>query len=128
MARILVVEDDPDLRALVVRRLQHAGHRVQGAVDAADAISLVIAKGTPDLVVLDVNMPEVDGFALLGLVREQTGRADLPAVFLSGRSEIADVAMGRSLGAAYLTKPFVGVTLLGAIDTQLGVGVPWREW
>jgi DNA-binding response OmpR family regulator len=122
MARILVVEDDQNLRDLVVRRLQHAGHRVQGAEDGAAATNLVSAKGAPDVVVLDVNMPDVDGFELLEILRRQTGQVDLRAVFLSGRSELDDIATGRALGAVYLTKPFVGNALIGAIDTQLNVG------
>ncbi len=128
MARILVVEDDADLRALVVRRLQYAGHRVQGAEDAMDAMGLVAHKGAPDAVVLDVNMPDIDGFELLGRLREQTGRSDLPAVFLSGRTQLADIAAGRALGAAYLTKPFVSNALIGAIETQLDVQAATQGW
>jgi DNA-binding response OmpR family regulator len=128
MARILVVEDDADLRALVVRRLQHAGHRVQGAEDGAEAKGLVADKGAPDVVVLDVNMPDIDGFELLGILREQTGQSDLPAVFLSGRSQLDDIATGRALGAVYLTKPFIGNALIGAIDTQLKVEALTQEW
>jgi DNA-binding response OmpR family regulator len=127
MAKILVVDDDPDLLALVVRRLGHAGHRVQSALAGREALALIEERGAPDIVVLDVNMPDLDGLGLLVAVREQTGRADLPAIFLSGRVEAGDVAAGRALGAVYLTKPFVSSALLAAIESQLAkieVAVP----
>ncbi|MEO7354198.1 MAG: response regulator [Gemmatimonadales bacterium] len=119
MARILVVDDDTDVRALVVRRLQHAGHRVQGASGVTETLKLIDDKGAPDVIVLDVNMPQVDGLELLGMVRQHVGRADLPAVFLSGKMLPDDIAAGRALGATYLTKPFVANALLGAINAIL---------
>lgn len=130
VAKILVVEDDPDVRALVVRRLQSAGHRVHGALDATDATAAISERGAPDVVVLDVTMPGIGGLQLLGRVREQTGQAELPAVFLSGRVAPEDIAAGRALGAVYLTKPFVGSALLGAIDAILARTQPVSrlEW
>jgi DNA-binding response OmpR family regulator len=119
MAKILVVDDDPDLLALVVRRLGHAGHRVQSALAGHEALTFIEERGAPDIVVFDVNMPDLDGLGLLVAVRAQTGRPDLPAVFLSGRVEAEDVAAGRALGAVYLTKPFVSAALLAAVDSQL---------
>jgi DNA-binding response OmpR family regulator len=116
VARILVVDDDPDVVRLVVRRLQHADHKAHGVHNAADATAFVAEKGTPDIVVLDVDMPEIDGLELLTRLREQTGSAELPAIFLSGRMRPDDIAAGRHLGAVYLTKPFVANALLGAID------------
>lgn len=119
MAKILVVDDAPDIVNLVVRRLQRSGHRAQGANNAAEACAFVADKGAPDLVVLDVTMPDVDGFELLGLLREQTKIADLPAIFLSGRVESEDIAAGQALGAVYLTKPYVGSALLRKVDEIL---------
>ena len=118
MARILVVEDDADVRALVIRRLQQGGHRVQGAADASEALSVIHTKGSPDLVVLDVGIPDLDGFGLLVKLREEV-RPDLPAVFLTGRMRPEDIATGRALGAKYLTKPFDTTALLSAVDTLL---------
>ena len=115
-ARILVVDDDPDVVQLVVRRLQNADHKVRGVHNAADALAFVTEKGTPDMVVLDVDMPDMDGLALLALLREQTGSPELPAIFLSGRMRPDDIAAGQALGATYLTKPFVGTALLKAVD------------
>ena len=119
MAKILVVDDAPDIVTLVVRRLQRAGHRAQGANNAAEACAFVSDKGAPDLVVLDVTMPDVDGLELLGLLRQQTGIDDLPAIFLSGRVEPEDIAAGHALDAVYLTKPYVGSALLRKVDTIL---------
>lgn len=70
-ARILVVDDDPGARLLVGRGLQRAGHRVQQAGGATEALELVETKGSPDAVVLDVSMPQMDGLELLGRVGAQ---------------------------------------------------------
>lgn len=122
MHKILVVDDDPDLLALVVRRLGQAGHRVQSAPGGEEALALVRERGAPDIVVLDVNMPGLDGLELLVALREATESPDLPAVFLSGRVEPEDVEAGRALGAVYLTKPFVSRALLSSIESQLTKG------
>lgn len=119
MARILVVDDDADVRSLVVRRLSNAGHRVQGASGAGAAEELVESKGVPDIVVLDVGMAPVDGLELLTRLRTQTGSSDLAAIFLSGKMRPEDIAAGRELGAIYLTKPFIANALLGAVQKIL---------
>lgn len=124
MAKVLVVDDDADIRALVVRRLHEAGHLVMDAAGAVEAMALIRDRGSPDLVVLDVSMPDMDGLQLLGRVRAQTGRTDLPAVFLSGRVQPEDIAAGGTLGAIYLTKPFVATALFAAVEHLLPKAVP----
>ena len=119
MARILVVEDDGDLLALIVRRLRHAGHRVLDATCGADATALLREKGAPEVVVLDITLPDVDGFELLGMLRAQAEQEALPAVFLSGRVLLEDINAGRALGAFYLTKPFNATALLRAVESVL---------
>lgn len=119
MAKILVVDEAPDILNLVVRRLQRAGHKAKGASNAAEACAFVGDNGAPDLVVLDVTMPDVDGFELLKLLREQTAVDDLPAIFLSARVEPEDIAAGLALDAVYLTKPYVGSALLSKVDSIL---------
>lgn len=117
--KVLVVDDDPGVRLLVVRRLKQAGYRVRDASDAGEALMWIVAHGAPDVVVLDVGMPEVDGFELLSRIRDQVDQPELPAVFLSGQVESEDITKGRSLGATYLTKPFVASALLSAIERLL---------
>jgi DNA-binding response OmpR family regulator len=130
MAKVLVVDDDADLLGLVARRLRHAGHRVQEASCGVDAETVVRDKGLPDVLVLDVNMPDLNGLELLGRVRLQTGQTDLPAVFLSGRVGHDDIAAGQALGAVYLTKPFVTSALLKAVESVLAGSEtePKNEW
>jgi CheY-like chemotaxis protein len=115
VSRVLVVDDDPNMRDLVSFRLRKAGHRVLTAESGAAALAIVEAQGTPDVAVLDVTMPGMTGLQLLPAMREAAGSETLPAVFLSGRVHEADVEAGRALDAAYLTKPFSGIALLNAV-------------
>lgn len=119
MAKVLVVDDDDDVRNLVRHRTQRAGHRVLTAGSADEALALIAERGAPELVVLDVAMPGMDGLELLDTLRATDGLADLPAIFLSARVQDADIAEGRARGALYLTKPFVANALLNAIDRLL---------
>jgi CheY-like chemotaxis protein len=116
MARILVADDDADILALVVQRLRHCDHTVQGVGDAAAALAFVVERGAPDLVILDVTMPGMDGLELLRRLRVDTGVEDLPAIFLSGRMRPADIEAGRALGGRYLTKPYIATALIAAVD------------
>jgi CheY-like chemotaxis protein len=113
--RVLVVDDDPNVRDLISFRLRKAGHRVLTAESGAEALALVDAKGAPDVAVLDVTMPDMSGLELLPAMRSREGLEDMPAVFLSGRVDHADVEAGRALDAAYLTKPFSAVALVNAV-------------
>ena len=115
MPRVLVVDDDPNVRDLVSFRLRKEGHRVLCAESGQEALALVESRGAPDVAVLDVTMPGMTGLELLPAMRACDGMADLPAIFLSGRVEEADVAAGRALDAAYLTKPFSGIALTNAV-------------
>ena len=118
MSKLLVVDDDPDILALVQLRLQRAGHRVLGAASGAEALAIVAERGAPDLAVLDVSMPGMSGLELLSTLRQRQG-AEVPAVFLSARVQPEDIERGRALGASYLTKPFVASALLNAVERAL---------
>jgi CheY-like chemotaxis protein len=125
LSRVLVVDDDPNLRQLVTIRLQKAGHRVVGADSAFEALAVVQERGAPDVVVLDVTMPGMSGLELLPVLRAIDGCEHLPAIFLSGRVEHHDVEAGRALDAVYLTKPFSAIALCNAVERLAAVEAGW---
>lgn len=95
-ASILLVDDNPDLLALVGDSLRTAGYtRIRTAATCADARAL-FAAATPELMILDINLPDGDGFTLL---RQLHAAADVPALFLSARDADADRLLGLGLGA-----------------------------
>jgi DNA-binding response OmpR family regulator len=114
MARLLVVEDDPDVRDLISMRLVMVGHRVIAMPDADLAVASVDHFGQPDAYVLDIGLPDMNGFELLTSLRARLPA--VPAIFLSASARESDIRRGRELGAAYLTKPFTACALLDAID------------
>jgi len=129
LARVLVVEDDPDIRMLLDVRLRHMGHLVLTAGSAQEALALLAEKGAPEIAVLDVLLPGTSGLDLLVALRADPAHPDLPAIFLSGRVEPADIAAGRALGATYLTKPVVMTALAGAIERVLAAAqAPAGAW
>ena len=109
-AAILLVDDNPDLLTLVTDNLRTAGYKtVCTAADCA-AARAAFAAHRPDLMILDINLPDGDGFGLLRTLRAES---DVPALFLSARDADADRLFGLGLGADdYLTKPFLMQELL----------------
>lgn len=132
MARVLVVDDDHDVLTLVLERIRRGGHKVVGASSGPEALRMVEERGSPDIAVLDVSMPEMDGLDLCDRLRGLPGGAELPVIFLSARCQESDVAAGRAKGATYLTKPFVSSALLSAIDRAVAASrersVPDDAW
>jgi DNA-binding response OmpR family regulator len=103
MATVLVVDDEPIVREVVVRYLAQEGRRTLGAADGSVARGL-IERGSPDLVVLDVMLPGTDGLELCRWIR---GRSELPVIMLTARGEEADRIVGLEFVADdYVTKPF----------------------
>ena len=115
MAKVLVVEDDMDIRGLVENRLRRHGHRVVSVGSGEEALATIAERGVPDVAVLDVVMPGMSGLDLLRTLRDDPGTCGLPAVFLSGRILESDIDAGRALGATYLTKPLVLSALVEAV-------------
>ena len=116
MARILVVDDDPSVRALVRDVLELEGHDVELAVDGYAALRAVAAV-RPDCVVLDVRMPGMDGHEVLARLRATTGGRELPVVMLTGAADDATAWRGWSGGVdRLLGKPFDAAQLLRFVD------------
>jgi CheY-like chemotaxis protein len=119
MARVLVVDDDPDLLMLVEMQLRRNKHKVATAASGREALDMVESKGCPDVAILDVAMPGMNGLELLRELRSKPGMESMPAVFLSARVGPEDIKAGQALGARYLTKPYVMNALLAAIEDSL---------
>jgi DNA-binding response OmpR family regulator len=116
---ILTVDDDERIRRLVQINLQRAGYRVSGAGDGIEGLEQ-IERERPDLVLLDVNMPRLDGIELLRQLRARPDTAALPVVMLTARSQDEDVLEGTRSGANYyLTKPFSPPELLAVVRQAL---------
>ncbi|MGH9179321.1 MAG: response regulator transcription factor, partial [Acidimicrobiales bacterium] len=106
MARVLVVDDEADIRGLVRLSLELDGHEVQEAVDGLDAL-LALDTGAPDVVVLDVSMPRLDGWGVLARLKGSAALAAVPVVMLTALSGDMDKIRGGVEGAVrYVTKPF----------------------
>jgi DNA-binding response OmpR family regulator len=112
----LVVDDHPDLRALVRILLERAGHRVVEAADGREAVRALFQE-RPDVVLLDVDMPELDGWATLERIREAS---DVPVVMLTGLADELSKVRGLRGGADdYVTKPFGRQELLARVEVLL---------
>jgi DNA-binding response OmpR family regulator len=121
MATVLVVDDEPIVRDVVVRYLQRDGHETLEAADG-NAARLLIEERSPHLVVLDVMLPGIDGLTLCRWIRE---RSNLPVILLTARGEEADRIVGLELGADdYVTKPFSPRELSARVRTVLRRSAP----
>jgi DNA-binding response OmpR family regulator len=118
-AHILVVEDEEDLASLVEVNLRLSGYEVSTAGDGGEALEAV-AQRQPDLILLDVMMPVLDGWQVLRRLKEDEEFADIPVVMLTALSEERDIIRGHLQGAVrYLTKPFEMKVLLRTVEEGL---------
>ncbi len=115
MARILVVDDTPDIRLLLVAVLQRAGHEV---IEAADGTSVQswVRDSKPDVIILDLMMPGMDGWETLALLKASPESRDIPVIISSALSEDADLEKARLMGAVdYVPKPWTPHDMLKRI-------------
>jgi CheY-like chemotaxis protein len=112
VARVLVADDDPVIRRLLEVNLEMDGHEVLEAGDGTEALE-AIREAAPDAVILDVMMPDIDGWGVRARMLENPALADIPVIFLSARAQEADKRRGDELrAAAYVTKPFDPIELM----------------
>ena len=116
---MLVVEDDQDMRALLRRLLTRAGYRVVEAPDGSAALACLQAT-TPDLVLLDVLLPDLDGLEVARWIRAEPTVARLPIIMLTGLLTAAEAVQGFAAGADdYVRKPFYADELLARVRRLL---------
>ena len=117
---VLAADDDEDILDLVAFRLERSGYTVIVARDGEEALELA-AKELPDLAVLDVMMPKVDGFEVTRRLRADEATSRMPIILLTARSQDADVQQGFEAGADdYLRKPFSPDELRARVQAILG--------
>jgi serine phosphatase RsbU (regulator of sigma subunit) len=116
---ILVVDDSPTNLQVLVRTLHGTGHRILAARDGATALEIA-RRAKPDMVLLDIMMPGVDGFEVCRILKSDVETRDTAVIFLSARGEVSDKISGLELGAVdYITKPIHGDEVLARVATHL---------
>ena len=117
--KILVVDDSPTVRKLISGKLEKCGHEVVCAVDGLDALEK-INELMPDLILLDITMPRMDGYQVCKMIRSNETTKDVPVVMISGKDGFFDKVRGRMAGTTgYITKPFGPETLMKTVETYL---------
>jgi len=116
---ILIVEDEESLLKLESILLSSKGYKVTGVRDGLAALS-EIEKIKPDLILLDIMMPGIDGFEVCRRIKENPDTKDIPIVMLTAKKSAADQARGAEVGAdAYITKPFKSLKIIDVISGLL---------
>lgn len=106
MAKILIAEDEPDIRELVLFMLRFAGYEVIAATNGEEAVRTALRE-VPDLILLDVRMPRMTGYEACRLIKANPALRDVPVVFLSAKGQESEIQSGLDAGAEeYLLKPF----------------------
>ncbi|MEM9930475.1 MAG: response regulator [Bacteroidota bacterium] len=120
--KILIVDDEPNILITLRFLLEQAGHAVVEANNGKEALTVAIRE-QPHIAILDVMMPELDGFKLAAKIREDPALADVRIVFLTARGQAKDLSEGyRSGGEVYLTKPFDNQQLITTINELITYG------
>ena len=117
---VLIIEDEADAAELFAEMMRVSGFRVLKTSSSTPALSL-IATEKPDIIILDIMMPEVSGLDILREMRQDSGLASIPVVVVSAKSMPADIRIGMEAGAStYLTKPVGFLELKQAVEQALG--------
>lgn len=119
MTKILVTEDERDIRDLIAFTLRFAGYEVVTASNGEEAVELA-ASESPDLILLDVRMPRLTGYDACKIIKADPNLADVPVVFLSAKGQESEIQAGLDAGAEeYLLKPFAPDELTNRIRAIL---------
>ena len=123
MARILVVDDSEDVRLALMTLLEDVGHDILEAEDGSEVMAMVLS-GSPELILLDVAMPRVDGFEALKRLKADPATSDVPVIMVTAKGRPEDLAMARNLGARdYINKPWAEGEVEMRVDWALSARV-----
>ncbi|MBK7452828.1 MAG: response regulator [Anaerolineales bacterium] len=119
MARILIAEDEPDIRELVAFTLRFAGHEVTATANGEEAVQQAV-QVIPDLILMDVRMPKMTGYEACRLMKADPILRDIPVVFLSAKGQDSEIQTGMDVGAEdYMLKPFAPTQLTERVKAIL---------
>ena len=119
MVKILVAEDERDIRELIAYTLMFAGYDIIQASNGADAVSLAVQE-KPDLILMDVRMPRMTGYQACEVIKENPETKDTPVIFLSAKGQESEIQQGLGAGAVkYILKPFVPDELTAQVKNIL---------
>jgi DNA-binding response OmpR family regulator len=119
MARILIAEDEPDIRELVAFTLRFAGHEVTAAANGEEALHQA-SQIIPDIIIMDVRMPKMTGYDACRAMKADILLQDIPVVFLSAKGQDSEIQTGLDAGAEeYLLKPFAPDQLVERVKSIL---------
>lgn len=123
---ILVVDDDPDV-VTIIRGILSGGEYEVHSVYRGQEVFARLDEQKPDLIILDVKMPEMDGFQVLKGLKASPETSSIPVILLTGKGQYQDVLTGYQLGTDYfMNKPFTGAQLINGIHLFLGDGSPQK--
>jgi len=124
---VLIVDDNPVNLKVIANCLSKAGHKVLAADDGASAIELA-QSARPDIILLDVMMPGIDGYETCALLKSKKETRDIPVLFLTARSETSDKVNGfKAGGADYITKPYQEAEVLARVKTHVTIASQKRK-
>lgn len=119
MARILISEDEPDIRELVAFTLRFAGHEVIATANGEEALQQA-SQLIPDIIIMDVRMPKMTGYDACRAMKADVKLKDIPVMFLSAKGQDAEIQAGLDVGAEeYLLKPFAPTQLAERVNAIL---------
>ena len=125
MKTVLVIDDDPDIRDLVIWKLRQAGYATRAEGDGEAGLATAGGEGTgngpPDLVLVDRMMPKLSGIDVCRALRENPRTADIPVILLTAKAQEAELERGLAAGADdYIVKPFSPKEMLKRVEAVLG--------
>ena len=125
--KLLLIDDDPNLILLVKDYLEFRGYNVDTAENGREALE-VLDQLTPDMIICDVMMPEMDGYALVKHIREEPTTNRIPVLFLSAKGQSQDRVKGLNEGAdVYMSKPFEPEELVAQVESSLNQIKRWEQ-
>lgn len=118
--RLMLVDDDPNLILLVRDYLEFRGYEVVTAENGVEALKLLQNNDVPDLIICDIMMPEMDGYTLVKIIRDDPNTEWIPVLFLSAKGQSQDKVKGLNTGAdVYIVKPFEPEELVAQVESSL---------